>query len=213
MGTCDMWYEIPINFQDVNSTINILRPRENGRHFADDSFKCIFLNENFRIWDKISLKFVPNGQINNVPSLVQIMVWRLPGKPLSEPMMVRSLTHICVTRPQWVNISFHSHQGCCSFNATCPCLKLQHYLWYEFNSPQDLQNTESQQDITLCCDLLLVSSKQKPLCIQTCNSSLNPQWRIYNKWFIISAWYYASMKIAKVNTVKSLHLTSVICLD
>ena len=32
------------------------------------------------------------------------MAWRRPGdKPLSEPMLVRSLTHICVTRPQWVN--------------------------------------------------------------------------------------------------------------
>ena len=31
------------------------------------------------------------------------MAWRRPGgKPLSEPMMVRLLTHICVTRPQWV---------------------------------------------------------------------------------------------------------------
>ena len=31
------------------------------------------------------------------------MAWRRPGdKPLSEPMMVSSLTHICVTRPQWV---------------------------------------------------------------------------------------------------------------
>ena len=30
------------------------------------------------------------------------MVWRRPGdKPLSEPMMVNLLTHICVTRPQW----------------------------------------------------------------------------------------------------------------
>ena len=37
-------------------------------------------------------------------ALVQIMVWRRRGdKPLSEPMMVSSLTHICVTRPQWVN--------------------------------------------------------------------------------------------------------------
>ena len=25
---------------------NTLRPRQNGRHFADDIFKCIFLNEN-----------------------------------------------------------------------------------------------------------------------------------------------------------------------
>ena len=32
------------------------------------------------------------------------MAWRRPGdKPLSEPMMVRLPTHICVTRPQWVN--------------------------------------------------------------------------------------------------------------
>ena len=37
--------------------------------------------------------------------LVQIMAWRRPGdKPLSEPMMFNLLTHICVTRPQWVNI-------------------------------------------------------------------------------------------------------------
>ena len=51
----------------------------------------------------MSLKFVPKGPINNIPSLVQIMVWRCPGtKPLSEPMMLSLLTHICVTRPQWV---------------------------------------------------------------------------------------------------------------
>ena len=32
------------------------------------------------------------------------MAWRRSGdKPLSEPMMVRLLTHICITRPQWVN--------------------------------------------------------------------------------------------------------------
>ena len=36
--------------------------------------------------------------------MVQIMAWRRPGdKPLSEAMMVSLLTHICVTRPQWVN--------------------------------------------------------------------------------------------------------------
>ena len=65
-------------------TINTLRPRQNGRHFADDVFKCIFLNENVWILLKILLKFVPKGPINNIPSLVQIMAWRRPGdKPLS----------------------------------------------------------------------------------------------------------------------------------
>ena len=84
--------------------INTLRPRQNGRHFADDLFKCIFMNENILIPIKISLKFVPTGAINNIPALVQIMAWRRPGhKPLSEPMMVSLPTHICVTWPQWVN--------------------------------------------------------------------------------------------------------------
>ena len=82
---------------------NTLRPGKNGRHFADDIFKCIFLNENAWIPTKISLKFVPQGPINNIPALVQIMAWRRPGdKPLSEPMMASLPTHICVTRPQWV---------------------------------------------------------------------------------------------------------------
>ena len=71
--------------------------------FADDTFKRIFLNENVSISIKISLKFVPKGPINNIPALVQIMAWRRSGdKPLSEPMLVSSLMHICVTRPQWV---------------------------------------------------------------------------------------------------------------
>ena len=83
--------------------VNTLRPRQNGRHFADAIFMCLFLNENVWIMIKISLKFVPKGPSNNIPALVQIMAWRRPGdKPLSEPMLVSLLTHICVTRPQWV---------------------------------------------------------------------------------------------------------------
>ena len=62
------------------------------------------MNENVRISINISLKFVPKGLINNIPALVKIMAWRRSGdKPLSEPMMVNLLTHICVTWPQWVN--------------------------------------------------------------------------------------------------------------
>ena len=84
--------------------VNPWRPRQNVRYFADDIFKCIFLNENVWISLKISLNFVPKVWINNIPALVQIMAWRRPGgKPLYEPIMVSLLTHICVTRPQWVN--------------------------------------------------------------------------------------------------------------
>ena len=86
--------------------LNTLRPSQNARHFADDIFKCIFLNINVWISLKISLKFVPKFPIDNIPALVQIMAWRWPGaKPLPEPMMVSLLTHICVTRSQWVKPS------------------------------------------------------------------------------------------------------------
>ena len=86
------------------SRVNTFRPRRNKQLFADDIFNCIFFNENVWISIKFSLKFVPKGPINNIPALVQIMAWRRSGdKPLSEPMMVSLPTHICVTRPQWVN--------------------------------------------------------------------------------------------------------------
>ena len=81
------------------------RLRQNSRHFPDDSFKRISLNENVWISIEVSLKFVPNGTVNNIPGLGQIMAWPRPGnKPLSEPMMVSLLTHICVTCPQLVNV-------------------------------------------------------------------------------------------------------------
>ena len=50
--------------------INTLRPRQNGRHFPDDIFKCIFVNENAWISITILLTFVPKGPINNIPTLV-----------------------------------------------------------------------------------------------------------------------------------------------
>ena len=53
------------------------------------------LRQNCCILIKISLKFVPQGAINNVPALVQIMAWHWPGnRPLSEPMMIILLTYM-----------------------------------------------------------------------------------------------------------------------
>ena len=68
-------------------------------HHFPDIFKCIFLNEDVRISIEISLKFVPRGPINNIPSLVQIMAWR---RHLNQCWLV--YWRIYVTRPEWVNI-------------------------------------------------------------------------------------------------------------
>ena len=51
--------------QQVNSYL----PGQNGCYFADDNFRCIFVNEN-RILIKISLKFVPYGPTDDKPALV-----------------------------------------------------------------------------------------------------------------------------------------------
>ena len=69
--------------------INTLRPRQNGPNFADDIFNCIFLKENLWIPIKIPFKSVPEGPINNIPALIQIMAWCRPSnKPLSESVML-----------------------------------------------------------------------------------------------------------------------------
>ena len=57
---------------------------------AGDIFKCIFLNENYRIAIQISVKYVPRGPIDNKPVLIQVMAWcRTGNKPLLEPMMTQ----------------------------------------------------------------------------------------------------------------------------
>ena len=76
-------------------------------HWGRDRIAAIFQTtfSDANIWNaiNISLSFVPKGLIDNIPALVLIMAWRRSGdKPLSEPMMVSLLTHICVIRPQWV---------------------------------------------------------------------------------------------------------------
>ena len=83
--------------------INTLRPRQDGRLFPD-IFKSIFVNENVQIFIKISLTFVPKIQIDN--------------NPLSEPMMVSLLTHICVTRPEWLKDVYWGIQLLCNYPFT-----------------------------------------------------------------------------------------------
>ena len=76
--------------------------KTNGRHFADDIFKCIFSNEIYGFRINISRMCAPKGPINIILALVAIMAWPGQGvKPLSEPIMVSLVKHICDNRPQW----------------------------------------------------------------------------------------------------------------
>ena len=53
---------------------------------------------------------VPKSPINNIPVLVQLMDWHPPSdKSLSEPMVVRLPTHICVARTQCAQMKITGH--------------------------------------------------------------------------------------------------------
>ena len=45
-------------------------PGQNGRHFTNDIFRYIFVNEKCHILIKIPLKFVSKGPIDDNPALV-----------------------------------------------------------------------------------------------------------------------------------------------
>ena len=93
-GGCVLYF--PPN--GVTQSIHTLRPRQNGRH-SQMTFSSAFsgmkmyefrLNFLWSLFLSIQLKYSNIGSDNGLA-------------PLSEPMMVTLLTHICVTRPQWVN--------------------------------------------------------------------------------------------------------------
>ena len=89
------------------------------------TFSDIFIfNEALGISFEIPLKFVPEGPVDNIPALVQMMACHWPGnRPLSEPMVVSSLTHICVTQPWWVKLASGGPGGC--FKNTYELLNLR----------------------------------------------------------------------------------------
>ena len=130
--------------------VNTLRPKQNGHHFPDDIFRCIVLNENVWTSIKISLKFVPNSPIKNIPALVQIMAWCRPGdKPLSETIKVSSLTPMCVSRIQWVKpvttkLASSRPLICVSFTV------LKERVFQVFEARDKIQNLEKTPYTCIC---------------------------------------------------------------
>ena len=87
-----------INAYDIdNKTIKTLMQRQHSRHCPDDNFKYIFTDKNeFRL--KVQWCFIPNVQINNIPGLIQIMVWHWPrDMPLTGPINVSFRTFSLIT--------------------------------------------------------------------------------------------------------------------
>ena len=83
-------------------TLTRLPLEKYGRHFADDIFICIFMNETFCILVKISQKFVPNGPIDNKPAMTpnkwQAIIWTNAGSIHWRIYAALNLTVTCTFR-------------------------------------------------------------------------------------------------------------------
>ena len=144
------------------------------------------------------------------------MAWRRPGdKPLSEPVMVRLLTQICVTRPQWVN------QNDCLLTNT----NKQRYSGYRLRShmaiifvywPQKTQRSVMKWNETKLQLPLQPVTKNNCLSVDNCQNDNSP-W-IYMQWMIWSSsmstffknkWFRVRVKFAQCEELMKLIVVSV----
>ena len=63
--------KVVMQLKMINVDVYSSPPGWNDRHFADDIFKCIFVNERMCILINISLKFTPKDPIDNNPALIR----------------------------------------------------------------------------------------------------------------------------------------------
>ena len=83
-----MLIHVGLHKQLITTAINSCPPGQNDCHFADDIFRCIFVNKKFCILIKILMKFILKGPINNNPSLIQIMAWCWTGDTILSEAMI-----------------------------------------------------------------------------------------------------------------------------
>ena len=77
-------------FTYVLLSLNSSLPGKNDRHFVNDFFKRICMNEKCCILICISQKLVPKGPTDNKSALIVVMSWCRSGdKPLPEPMLTQ----------------------------------------------------------------------------------------------------------------------------
>ena len=79
----------------LDCLVSTVRPRQNDRHFADDSSKLISLNGISCILNQIWLKSIAGGPIHNNPAMVEIKAWCQAGIIWT---MFSLLTQICITQ-------------------------------------------------------------------------------------------------------------------
>ena len=128
---------------------DILMPRQCERQFADDVFKCIFLMEIVELWLKFHWNLFP--MVKLIVCQHWFRKWLGTTQVTSHYLnqwWPRLLTHIWVTRPQWINNDQLLGWGyVCSYNV--------------YRKTSSISRTKSQ-NLNVSC-LLLLWSLPNPL--------------------------------------------------
>ena len=136
--------------------LNSLRPRQNGTYFAEDIFKHIFLNENveisiefYWIFSQCQLKITQYWFDNGLaPNRRKIIIW------FNDGIVLR---HLCVTRPQWVNIHaiYDTSQ---LFWKYLPLRNRSKFWWYKFNEISPFSKKKIVHVIHVRLEIILCSN-------------------------------------------------------
>ena len=166
-----IWIVGPVCLCTLTYRVNTLRPRKNGRHFADDTFKRIVLNEYVRFSIKISLKCLPKGPISNIPALVQIIIshylnqWWVTYRRIYASLGLNELKqrpYVCKNpdgcrKSPW-NFNLHIFH-----NAALRLSSVQNFMWFlGRDSIHDLILSYFRSDVgENCCRKMTISFHSK----------------------------------------------------
>ena len=91
----------------IHDGLNSYHTGQNGRHFSNNNFKCIFANENFGISSLISLTCIPRAKLAIVQHCFRqwLSVEQAKSHHLNQ-CLANSPTHICDTSVRWIKVAF-----------------------------------------------------------------------------------------------------------
>ena len=123
--------------------VNSSPPGQNGCHFTDGIFKCIFLNGNVRTSIQYLLKIVPKGPIDNKSVFVQVQA----TSHYLNQYWPSSLTHICGTRGEMSSCLFLD----ITFQSTAP-------IFWNYSNQKSCSSIRLSHLVITTCHLKLIGS-------------------------------------------------------
>ena len=190
----------------LHAEVNTLRPRQMTIIFQTTLSNSFSWMKMLEVWLKFHWSLYLKVQLIFFWSLVQMKACRRPGdKPLSEPVMVRLSTHICVTRSQLVKWKVLSY----SIVMLCNIVMLQYisndtskFLYNGFCCTQE-SNEEGRSQIIFVaekwsCTVIYVvpfsgGGRLGRLCVAcgriSISTTLQNPYQIHCKYFLLIPWH------------------------